>query len=247
MIIKHYYRFPKHVTDKFNGDVLDKENWDILRNDDATPFFMIPENKKGYDEYCARESKYEKRALLIIESLKEAKFPDEGSLCSLGIGIGILEWHIINMCPNIHMCCTDFAEEGLKKVATMLNAKEFKCFDMSVDDFSVISDYDCLLMYRISTEFDIDTWKKIFSKAYQACCEMICFVPTEFATIEDEIREREGHQKCLEKGEKDMFCGWLYSEDEFISMFSKWYKIVVLKRVDNTGIFVLKRNKENRD
>lgn len=244
MIIKHYYRFSKRITDKFKGDTLDKENWDILRNDDNTPYFMIPNNKKEYDDYCFKEIKYEKHAGLIIDLLKKYGLSDDDSICSLGIGIGILEWHIKKSYPSIKLCCADYAEEGLKKVATMLEADQFVCFDIVLDDFNLLSKYDYLLMYRISTEFDINTWKEVFKRAYQAGCEKICFVPTEFVTIDDAVREKNAHAECVRKGEKDMFCGWLYSENEFINMFCEWYNIAELKRVDNTGIFLLDLKRE---
>ena len=244
-MIEHYYRFPKHVTEKFVGDSLDKTNWDILRTDDDTPFFMIPDSKKEYDDYCATRRSYEKHASMIIDSLIEQGMSDDESICSLGIGIGILEWHILNKYSPIKLSCTDFAEEGLKKVSNFLEATEFFAFDLCSDNYAILTHFDNLLLYRMSTEFDICTWKNIFNKFYIFGCKKIVFVPTEFATLEDEKREKEAHEECIRKGEKDMFCGWLYSEEEYYDMFSAWYSVSSLKRVDNTGIFILERKEGN--
>ena len=62
-------------------------------------------------------------------------------------------------------------------------------FDLLHDSFEKLARFVCLIMHRLSTEFDFDTWTKIFEKAYRSNCKMICFVPTEFATSADEERE----------------------------------------------------------
>ena len=239
--IKHYYRFPKHITDRFEGNVLDRKNWDILRTDNQTPFFSIPNDKYEYDEFCSASTENDDRASIIMELLYKHGLNNNGDVCSLGIGIGGLEWHIINKNPELKVCCTDCTEQALKKVSEFLDADQFLCFDLLSDDYQQISQFDWILMHRISTEFDFDTWRNIFKKAYYANWDKICFVPTELATSENAEKEARNHNECLKKGEKDMFCGWLYSEDEFVDMFSEWYEILDLRKMYNTGFYVLKR------
>jgi len=91
-------------------------------------------------------------------------------------------------------------------------------------------------------------WHTIFKKMYEAKIKNIIFVPTELCTDKDFENEKNRHKRLLEKGKEDVFCGWLYSEDEFIKMFRDekkryFYEIKEKIQFDNSAVYVLNRNK----
>lgn len=245
MRIRHYYNFGERLTDKMPGDKLSQSAWDILRTDEVDGPFALEGNREDYEANCSTNDNVRKKAEIIVNILQNNGLVNGDKICSLGCGKAILEWHIKNLLPNNYLCCTDYTRMAIEKLQNLfVRCEEFRTFDMVNDDFKEISGYKYLIMHRISTEFDYDTWISIFERMHKANIENICFIPTEFATEEDAVREERAHKRRMEKGQKDIFCGWLYSQDEFEAMFEGKYKISELERIENTGIYLLTRKSD---
>ena len=160
-------------------------------------------------------------------------------MCSVGVGKGILEYHIKDIMPTQYLCCTDYTLKALTELKKFfLQCDEFLPLDLS-SDISVLNKYDIVLMYRISTEFSFREWRRVFKKLYKNGTKHIIFVPTEIATVKDLINEYSIHFAHVLKGKKDTFCGWKYSENEFLKMMSGYYKVKSKKKFNDTTVFDL--------
>ena len=109
----------------------------------------------------------------------EKLLKDCNSVASLGVGKGILEWHIKQINTSLKVDCADYTVNSinqLKKVFSL--GDDFFVFDMLKDDWKSLNGYDCVILYRMSTEFDKKTWEIIFKKMYAAKINKIIFVPT---------------------------------------------------------------------
>lgn len=87
------------------------------------------------------------------------------NVVSLGVGKGILEWHLKNKRPQMRLTATDYTKDALdrlKKVSGICN--DYFLFDFKTGDYSLLKQYDCLVLYRLSTELDFEMWKRTFEK-----------------------------------------------------------------------------------
>lgn len=218
MKCKHYYYFGEEIQSKMIKRNLDSNNWDLLRNDNSKSPFVIEKSIKDYINNCNRQQKYIEAADITNKFIRSNKIE---SIVSLGVGKGILEYHIKTRNPNLRLLLTDYASESinsLKKVFPENNT--FGMFDILNGDYNELNEFQCVLLYRVSTEFDYKQWKNIFNNMFLAGIKHIIFIPTELLTIKLFISEVKKHINCLTHKKKDIFCGWMFSENEFNNMFS---------------------------
>ncbi len=98
-------------------------------------------------------------------------------LVSLGVGKGILEWHLKQLLPYLRTDCTDYTPEALKQLTKVFaDHDRVYFFDMMKSDYSLLAEYDCCIMYRISTELDPSQWRTVFQNLYQKQIKNIIFV-----------------------------------------------------------------------
>ena len=218
MKIKHYYYFGNEVQKELNGAMLNENNWDVLRTQ-GDKAFALENDIEQYEKNCEQSLEYKEAAKMIVSLLKKNNI---SKVVSLGAGKGILEWHIKNQMPEVHMVCTDYASEGIEQLKRVfIKCDEIYRYDMVEGDYSVWKDAT-ILMYRISTEFTKEEWKNIFNRIYQCGIGRIIFVPTELLTFKIMVKEFGRHILNRICGRKDIMCGWMYSRKEFIEMFQEY-------------------------
>ena len=93
MKIKHYYSFPKEITNKFVSDSLNESNWDLLRTDSVESPFAIEKDVESFIKNCELRSDYKEHSQLIINTLNKLNWTKK-KIISLGAGKGILEYHL---------------------------------------------------------------------------------------------------------------------------------------------------------
>lgn len=240
MAQEHYYYFGKNLQDKMQGNALDMGNWDILRMDEVDGPFSIEKTIESYEANCMKAESYKDIAEIIVCELKNRDRLDR-KIVSLGVGKGILEFHLKRICPRLVVECTDYTAgsiEQLKKVFTRMDAGY--TFDIIEGDYKTLGVDSTIIMYRVSTEFNRDQWERVFRRMHEEGISNIIFVPTELATEEDMKKEAERHHNNLSRGITDVFCGWLYSEEEFIEMFGDTlYRIDERIPYKNTAVYLL--------
>ena len=247
MKTKHYYVFKEETQNRMNNNSLNQTNWEVLRCSEKDPAFCLEKSQEDYEKNCKKLTTYEKSAQEILKILDRNKL-NRKKIISLGAGKGILEWHLKKQSPTLIVECTDYTEMAIKQLKQVFKTVDnVYSFDMINGDYIDLDTSALFLMYRVSTEFDIDSWYQIFSKMYDAEIEYVMYVPTELASIKLMLKEVASHIVNLFLGRKDTFCGWLYSESEFIKIFhnktpNPLYHIQERVLFDNSAIFLLKRN-----
>ena len=245
MVQKHYFFFGE-TQNKFDGNILNNNNWDVLRTDESDSPFAVEKTVLAYENNCKKMVVYEKVAKIIVSELE--KIRDTNTIVSLGSGKGILEWHLKHLKPTWRVECTDYAAKAIEKLKDVfVGADDIYTFDIINGNYDRFKNGEVILFYRVSTEFDRDQWVDIFQKMYDGNISNIVFVPTGIDKIFEMIRERFRHILNIFMGRKDVFCGWLYSEREFLKMFHGYdekplYRIVSKIPFEKTAIYILDRN-----
>ena len=227
MKCKHYFFFGEYFNSIFYNDLevsanLSQEKWDLLRTDSTvTGPFTLETSMKAYEENCTRANEYQNAAVHICNHLKK-----EEHLLSVGIGKGVLEWQIKQLMPEIVLDASDYAEESIKKLKLLFpTCNHLFAFDMVKGDWSSLPPYDHVLLFRLSTEFDSETWRQIFQSMAASGIEHIIYVPTELGTFRIFLFEYLQQVLGQLRLRKQTFCGWLYSESEIKKFWKGQYEI----------------------
>ena len=242
MKCKHYYRFDDAEYKKLGGEKLDKDGWNTLRLSLDSGSFALEKEKELYEENCLKEVSYENMAKAIAKQLKEYGVK---RACSLGVGKGILEWHLKRIDPNLCVECTDYTVETLDILRKVFpSADKYYQFDMMQDSYGKLSigTEDVLVVSRLSAEFSKTEWKKIFQRMAEENVKQVLFVPIGIDNAASMVSELLRHYANLVLRKKDTMCGWLYSENEFLAFWRDYYSVKNTLQFDNTkGYFLTKK------
>lgn len=180
MAVRHYYSFK---SSRLVGDKLCLANWDLLRTRAEDSDFAFEPTQKAYEEACIKRKDCADMALLVAEILSKHDLSSR-KLISLGVGKGILEWHLKKLCPDLVLCCSDYAKQGLRRLGEYFPAcGATEPFDILNGDYSIFDLRSTLLLNRVSTEFCSRDWRLILRKIHAARLETVVFIPTEVAGI----------------------------------------------------------------
>lgn len=250
MIIKHYYDFGKEINGKIennNGEGLTQSDWDMLRTESGDKAFaFVEKNKESYANMCAGRKDCRNLAQEILKILEHNKgMIPSGNLVSLGCGKGILEWNLKNLKPELHIECTDYTLKGLIFLRKVFpECDKIYEFDMLNESHyqKIAGKNQVVLISRVSTEFDFQTWKRIFHELFQNRIKYIVFIPTELCTIRIAINEAKRYIYHLIKGNgkrRNIFCGYMYSEKTFEKMWKRYFAVKESKAFGDTRIYLL--------
>ena len=165
MILKHYYSFGNDLVQNMNLNKLDLYGWETLRNNHKSPKdFSIEKTRKDWLRNCARKSGYRKSAQIVCRIINKHKWK---KAVSLGVGKGILEYHIKKIIPELDLKCTDFTPDSLKLLSQVFTENDrFSTFNMLEDNYDNLAKEDVIIINRLSTEFSRKQWNEIFKKLY---------------------------------------------------------------------------------
>ncbi len=201
---------------KMESDTLGCKSWELLR-EEGDEDFSIEKSVEQYRENCGKAVGYGQSAKFISNLLKKYKY---NRVASLGIGKGVLEWHLKKNNPELYLIGTDYTESAIRSLQNVFTeCDRLEVFDIKKDNFKKLNT-DCVIMYRVSTEFDYKEWCDIFTKMYEDGIKNIIFVPTELLNLKLFVFEKLRHIRNVLLGKKDTFCGYMYSESDFKKMFS---------------------------
>lgn len=236
MICKHYYDFGDNINKKIRG-VLDQSGWDIVRTDSGSPAFAIEESIQEYESNCRSLKEYQTAASAICRIFKKDGVT---AAVSLGAGKAILEWNIKRMLPGIKLDMTDYTDNTIERLEKVFTAHDniFR-FDMMQDDYSAVKDYECCVMYRLSTEFSKKQWIRIFDKLHGQEVQKAVFIPTELASFSMMMKENKYHILRKIRKRSDIFCGWMYTENEFDDFWKGKYRVKYKKKFNHTALYYL--------
>lgn len=232
------WRHRYYLGDNITFNKLDKNGWAFLRTQ-GDKAFALEETLDAYEKNCIQSTWYGEAADIIIGLLKNF---DIREAISLGAGKGILEWNLIKKMPELSLGVTDYTTESVNKLKYFLtDCDKVMEFDIKEGNYQNLHT-NCLIEFRISTEFDFEEWKNIFSKIYHTKIDYIIFVPTELLCWKHIVRETISCLLHKIKNQKMCLAGYLYSENEFKKMFKKQYSILEEVPYRDTKIYFLQRN-----
>ena len=236
MKIRHYYAFGNDITSRMaEKGAMNDIDWNLLREDGGEAF-AIEKTIEEYRYNAKHDGIDEENARIICRYLENKK-----ALCSIGCGKAIVEWWIKQLNPSIRLCCSDYTEDGIKQLKHVFpECDSYRVFDMR-GDYSSLKGYDYVLIYRVSTEFNEKEWENIFAKLYESKINCVFFVPANLLHFKDVVRELLICIVWKLKKEKLTFSGWEYSERTIKRIWKGFYTIEHVEYVNNTGIFILKR------
>lgn len=237
MRVKHYYNFGKDTNRKI-GNALTQSAWELLRIKEKNKDFSFVENNKDeYAKMCMEKDNYRNAAKLLLHVIKDNNMPK--NIVSLGCGKGVLEWHLKNLDPQLHITCTDYTNiERLRELFP--DCDDMYELDMRNEEgYKIIADNDSLVLcYRVSAEFSSKIWKEIFGKMHRGGVKCILFVPAEICTLNIAWREYKNH---LLNVKSSVFCGYMYSKRAYKKMWKSYYSVKFEIPMDGTTIFCLER------
>ena len=213
MIIRHYEVFKSEL----GSQELNQENWDVLRTESKESAYAIEDNVEQYEKNCLSCVSYEVAAGRILDVLKEHHC---GHVVSMGIGKGILEWHLKRQMPELIVEGTDFAVRAVEKLKKVFPACDaLHCFDMLRGDYRMFPPDAFFIFYRVSEEFCYEDWRHIFTAMRSQRVLNIVYIPDMLATRQLAERLERSRAHNQKQGRKETFCGWIYSEDTLEELF----------------------------
>lgn len=245
MKTKHFYSFSEEVIKKMKSHKLDMDGWEALRTDNQRGVFSIERTREDYVKSCESREEYREAAEKIKEIVNAHGW---NRMISMGVGKGILEYHIKKLIPEMDIECADYTQSSLELLQQVLTeCDDFRVFDMMRDDWSSLKEADAIILYRLSTEFTEDQWIEIFGKMYEAGIQYIIYVPTELLDFQILVKERIHNLINIVRGRKNIFCGWMYSEKKQRQFFrgksqKALYKVENVYKLEHNAVFELKRN-----
>jgi len=249
MYIKHFYLFNVSTQEQFKGKKLSKDNWDLLRNDGNDMAFSLEDSIEAYEKNCMEHNNISEQANIVCKKIEEY-WPGSNRVVSCGAGKAILEWHMKRINPLLRVECTDYTPQMIDALKSVfINVDAVYTFDM-MDTYKTLMENDnpILMMNRVSTEFSKKQWIQIFNNIYDSDIKHIIYIPTgldNWKTMGIEIYKRLYYFLTRKNA---TFCGWMYSEKEFVSLFGmrnnsrNGYRIIEKYPYNDSAIFFLEKN-----
>jgi len=161
--VPHGYDFGRG-REAVGRDLLNPHAWDAARQTDAA--FALPTTRAEL-ERRADDEELRSRARAIAEIARERGV---STLCSHGVGSGLLELNLLRELPNVRLVCTDFAPQTVARLGELVPAATFVLRNLT-DPNPPGADLD--LMHRLDAELSDDDWRLVF----EMLTRPVLFVP----------------------------------------------------------------------
>lgn len=246
MKIRYYYAFGNKIAKSMNSNKLDINAWEFLRKEyKDSRDFSIEETRKEWIQNCIHKNDYQKAARIICYIISGHNWE---KIVSLGVGKGILEYHLKKNISTLNIKCTDYTPDSLRLLSSVFTeCDRFSVFNMLSDNYNEFENEDAVIIYRLSTEFSKRQWQEIFKKLYNSNIRNVLYIPTEILNLSMIVDEKRKFLTNILEGKKNTFCGWMYTRKEFETFFfgkrkDNLYTIVHAYKLGNSAIFELERN-----
>ena len=185
------------------GEVLiTPAGWDAARAE--TDGFALPASRSDW-ERLADSPDLVARARAVAEVARRVQ---AGTLCSHGAGTGSLELALHRVAPELALTCTDYAPRATERLRGLFTEARVLVHDLAADP---PPDADLHLMYRVDTELDAESWRRIFARYERP----VLFVPA--LVLDLERLARELLRRVAKRGGSR--AGWLRSRDALIDLW----------------------------
>lgn len=185
-------------------DLLSPGAWDAAR--ETTGPFGLAAGRAEWEQ-AARDPDLGRRAADVV---RVAEWLEAGSVCSHGVGTGLLELNVHRLAPRLRFVCTDYAPRATRRLAEFFTEADVRLHDLVRDPPPTA---DLYLMHRLDTELGDDDWREVFGRHTAP----ILFVPTILLGLRRAAREVV--RRVLRGGTVN--AGWFRSEDALRALWSR--------------------------
>lgn len=172
------------------------EGWDAAR--DTVGPFALPDDREAWLRAGATAANAE-RAAEVVAIAREL---GASSLCSYGVGTGLLEQQVNRLDPELGLICTDFAPRAVGRLQALFPQATVIRHDLASD---APPEAELHLMHRLDTELDASQWRAVFARH----TEPVLFVPSQILSLEKAV----GELLRRLRRPRATFAGWFRSED----------------------------------
>jgi hypothetical protein len=221
--VRHVYDFG--VERRLVGpDLITPDAWDAIR--DTSTAFGLPRQREDWERLSvAPDVVARAREIAAVAARVGA-----GSLCSYGVGTGVLERALHRVVPEVRLTCADYTPRTVRRLQLFFPEAEVVGFDLRNDQ---PIDADLSLMHRLDAELDDDEWRRVFERFEKP----ILFVPNLLLgprRVAIEIFRR------LAKPSASM-AGWYRSEDALRSLWTPTHEDTAVDVAGSAGFLLTRR------
>lgn len=194
--VRHMYDFGD-ARGRVGDRLLEPAAWDKARLMSGS--FALPATRAEWLR-LADQDDLQRRAKDVI---RIATHLDASSLCSHGVGTGMLEVNLQHAAPWLRIVCTDFAPLTVERLKHLFVGAEVVLRNLT-DPVPPVADLH--LMHRLDAELDDIAWRRVFEQIDQT----ILFVPN--VLLNFQIASREIGRRLLRPG-RLTDAGWFRNEE----------------------------------
>ncbi len=154
LTIRHVYDFGKDAA-AIGDDLVSPDAWDIAR--DTSGPFGLPRTRE--DWIAASESAANIARAADIAAIVRGLGAE--SLCSHGVGTGLLEYQLHRNAPEVRLTCTDFAPRTVERLRQLFPEAHVVQHDLTRDPPPKAGAH---LLHRIDTELPQRAWQDVFAR-----------------------------------------------------------------------------------
>ena len=152
LTVPHHYDFGLDRS-RVGDNLVNPQSWDAIRQTD-TPF-GLPESRQEWEQ-AARGGDLPKRAEVIGAVARRL---GAHSVCSHGVGTGLLEANLVRELDDMSLICTDFAPETVRRLSELFPEADVRLHDLRN---SQPPEADLHLLHRVDTELSNREWREVF-------------------------------------------------------------------------------------
>ncbi len=205
LTVRRVYDFGRDA-EAIGSELLTPKAWDAVRKTEG-PFALAASREEWELAGAAPENAERAGQILGIARELEAR-----SLCSYGVGGGLIEQQLHRLAPDLRLVCTDFAPETVGRLRQLFPEVEVVVRDLAADGPLAA---DLHLMHRLDQELSDEQWRWVFSRVGDA----IIFVPSTVLSTTSAARELV--RRLLRPSAT--FAGWFRNEAALRALWSPWF------------------------
>ncbi len=220
LTIRHRFDFEQRLPAGLDSP----DTWDTLRS--RVDAFGLPASRDAW-EAAAAASGLEPRAEAIARIVRAL---GSRTICSYGVGAGLLEWNLHRLAPELRLTCTDFAPVSVARLRAHFEGVRVVRHDFRTDP---PLQSDLHLLHRVDTELSEAEWAGVFARFH----EPVLVVATELVGLRALAREfvtRALHPRAEA-------AGWIRNEAALRALWDRSHDDHRVEVADLTGYLLTSR------
>jgi hypothetical protein len=157
LTVRHHYDFGPDRS-RVGENLVNPHSWDAVRRTDSP--FRLPETRAEWEQSALGGDLPERaHAISAVARRLGAR-----TVCSYGVGTGLLEANIARELPDTKLICTDFAPETVRRLRDLFPEADVRLHDLRT---MPPPEADLHLLHRVDTELSNSEWRDVFRRLNQ--------------------------------------------------------------------------------